>query len=682
MGPNLISKEISWLSFNHRVLMEAQSPDVPLIERLRFLGIYSSNLDEFFRVRVATLRRQVQAPASRRRKGEDPSAVLKAVETQVAHIHREFERIWKDLIGLLAQHGINFIQPKDLKGEEEVFIQQFFRDKVRPKLIPLMLGGKTPPSLEDGPLHLLVRMRHPAGRVMLSLIEVPTDALPRFVELPSHTSGVNRLILLEDVIRWGLPELFSLFSCNGHESYAIKLTRDAELELEGAKNRSLVEGVSEGLRLRRLGTPVHIIHDANMPSDLLDEFLKIMKLPVDIMRFAGGRVHNRRDFMRFPDFGRTKLVYPPLAKLPSPSLDSSPSNLDAIARKDILLSFPYQGFSHIIDLLREAAMDPGVTSIFMCLYRVARDSAVVNALVNAARNGKKVTVIMEIQARFDEEANLLWGRWLEEEGVRVIYGIAGFKVHAKLLLITRNEKEGPVDYAALGTGNFNEDTAGIYSDHSLLTSRVSITRDVRRVFKFLVMKSSKIVLGQLLVSPFNTRSTVLKLIAQEVQKARRGRNAEIFMKLNNMADEQIIRALYEASESGVRVRLIVRSMFSFPDVWRPSPRFEAISLVDRFLEHARIFMFGAGSEARIYISSADMMERNLDRRVEVSCPILDPDIKKRLQDIMELQWADSAKTWAWTNTLKGEPRHLQGVGVVRAQMAIVDYLRHTLSTEV
>lgn len=676
MIPNLISKEVSWLAFNHRVLMEARSPEVPLIERLRFMGIYSSNLDEFFRVRVATLRREVAAGSGRKRRGAgSPERVLKAVENQVALMQKQFELTWTSILTELAEAGISFIRLESLKDPDTDFVTAYFREKVRPRLIPLMLGKGPAPSIEDGPLHLLVQLRAADGNQWLSLIEVPTDSLPRFIELPARGDGKTRLILLEDIIRSGLPELFSLFACEHMEAYALKLTRDAELDVERDESRSMVEGVSEGLRLRRLGLPVHLVHDEGMPPGLLVEFLRVLRLPRDLMRVSGGAVHNRRDFMRFPSFGRNDLVYQPLDTLPCPPLEVGGGVLAAIGRGDILLSFPYQGFSHIIDMLREAAMDPAVSAISMCLYRVGRDSSVVNALVNAARNGKNVMVVVELQARFDEEANLQWGRWLEEEGVRVVYGLAGFKVHSKLLLITRKERGRSRDYAMVGTGNFNEDTARVYSDHSLLTADTRITRDVRRVFQFLEKKVNLSNFSHLLVSPFNTRKGILRLIRGEVAAARSGRSAEIFMKLNNMADEEIIKALYEASQAGVRVRLIVRSMFSIPDVWQTGPQFEAISLVDRFLEHARIFAFGSGDTTKVFLSSADMMERNLDRRVEVSCPIYDPRVARTLLDIMEIQWSDTLKTRLWTNTPEGRDRQATSGAPVRAQTAIHDHLR-------
>ncbi len=643
----LRNRELSWLSFNARVLQEASNPDVPVLERLRFLGIFSNNLDEFFRIRVASLKRLVAlGPEAARLMGTDPRVVLKEIRETVMEQQKRFDLAFGEAQRDLAAQNIHIITEGELDEDQVRFVRAYFRDHVREHLIPIMIDQiKTLPSLRDQSSYLAIRLTPARKRgSTYALIEVPTHVESRFLVLPPR--GEHRyVILLDDVIRCCLDDVFAGFGFAKYEAYAVKITRDAELDLVDDLSQRMVKKVMKSLGQRRTGTPVRFTYDADLPKAIHDKLVRKLRLGRDDAFLPGQRYHNFRDFMDFPDLGSSRLRYRALKPMLHPAFADKPGRLLKVMRnRDVLVHYPYHSFDHVTDLLRECSIDPKVTSIRLTIYRAAKQSSVINALINAARNGKAVTAVLELQARFDEAANLDWGKQLQDDGVHVIYGVPGLKVHGKLCLITRMEKRQKMRYAIVGTGNFNEDTARIYTDHALFTADPRITREVRQVFRFCESNYSISTYRHLWVSPFNMRMRLRKLIRAEIKHAAQGRNAFIRIKVNNLVDDAVIRDLYAAGQSGVRVDLIVRSMFSLvPGVPGTSDTIQAISIVDRFLEHSRIFVFGNGGTPLYFISSADLMTRNIDRRVEVVCPIYDESLQQELATYLDLQWRDTTR---------------------------------------
>jgi polyphosphate kinase len=674
----ITNKEISWLSFNARVLQEAADSTVPLIERLKFLGIFSSNLDEFYRVRVATLKR-LSRLGKRAKKiiGQSPKKILKEIQDTVLIQNKAFEAIYQEILKQLAAEGIFLINERQLDAEQREFLLAYFRDEVRPKLIPLMIDQVNRfPELRDQSIYLAVCLSEKSkpGKAQFALIELPTDILPRFLILPQR-DGARYLILLDDVVRFGLKDIFAPFDFDLFEAYTVKITRDAELDIDDDVSESVIKKVSQSLKTRKQGSPVRLIYDSRLPSSFLRIFVRKLRIDGEEALIPGGRYHNFRDFMKFPDFGLSRLRYKPEPKLRHPDLHPNVSLFEVIAKKDLLLHWAYHSFDHLIDLLREAAIDPKVTSIKMTIYRAAQYSSVLNCLINAAKNGKSVVVLLELRARFDEAANIAWADRLREEGVRVIFGVQGLKVHCKMCLISRRQKKRQVLYAVLGTGNFNEETAKIYSDHALLTANKKVTQEVHNLFEFFETTYKLSPFRQLIVSPFNTRKKIIRLIQSETMVAEKGNNAWIFLKANNLTDPEMIQALYEAGRAGVRVRLIIRSMFSLQaGVPGLSENIEAVSIVDKYLEHTRIFVFANGGKPLFFLSSADLMPRNLDQRIEVTFPIFDPSVRRELESFLDLQWKDNVKARLLD---KGPSNQIRSAGPgkkARAQWAIHEML--------
>jgi polyphosphate kinase len=645
--PMLINRELSWLSFNERVMQEAADTRLPLVERIRFLGIFSNNLDEFFRVRVATWRRLVDLPDSDNLLRESPTKILNKINKADHAFQQRFLGIYHQLLAELEKENIFIVNESQLADDQGVFVRQYFRDVVRPNLFPLMMKNlKKSTSLKDKSIYLAVRLKKSDKSLKdnHALIKVPTSVIPRFLILPKKDDK-NYIMLLDDVIRYNLADIFSIFDYDEFEAYTIKITRDAEMEIDHDVSKSLMERMSESLKQRKRGRPVRFVYDGKLPENMLRMIMDRLKITGKDNLMKGGRYHNFKDFIKFPNVGGPHLEYEPIAPLPHKDLSGSKSILAAIRAKDIMLQFPYQSFQYLIDLLREASIDPRVTAIKMTLYRVAKDSKVVNALINAVRNGKSVTVYLELQARFDEQANIYWSEKLQEEGVEVIHGTAGLKVHSKLMLIERKEGQKKVLYANIGTGNFNETTSRIYVDTSLLTSNPEITNEVGKVFS-LIQKSylNPLSFKNLILSPYRTRNFLTQMINKEIAVAKMGRKAEIIMKLNSLVDETLVKKIYSASKTGVKFKLIVRGICVLvPGVKGLSDNIEAISIVDRYLEHSRIFVFHNDGDPRYYISSADLMSRNLDNRIEVGVPILDPDLKEELQTMLDIQWNDNVK---------------------------------------
>ncbi len=671
------NKEISWLSFNDRVLQEAADPSVPLYERIKFMGIYSSNLDEFFRVRVATLQRlSALGTGAKKLIGIDPDLLLKQVQQIVIHQHVKFQAVYQDIVRQLAREKIYIINEHQLNDEQADFVRAYFHDKVRPRLFPIILDEvEKIPDLIDESIYLAVAInrKNEYPRRKSALIEVPTRLISRFVILPRIRRS-RYIILLDDVIRFNLNAIFAMFKYDDIKAYTVKLTRDAELDIADDMAQSLIKKISKGLKQRREGNPVRFIYDVELPDSFLQLFIKQLGLDDKDTLIPGARYHNFKDFMNFPDFGLTHWKYEPIRQLHHRYIKPGSHLFQFLKEKDLLLHYPYQTFDYVIDLLREASIDPQVTSIKFTLYRVAKYSSVVNALINAVKNGKEVVVVLELRARFDEEANIYWANKMKEEGVRVIYGVPGLKVHSKLCLISRKKKGGEAFFAIIGTGNYNENTAQIYSDHSLFTANKKLTREVKRIFDFFENNYKKFSSEHLIVSPFDLRKKIVRFVKNEIGNAQAGQEAEIFIKVNNLVDTKIIKHLYSASQAGVQVKLIVRSMFSLvPGVPGLSERIQAISIVDKFLEHSRIFVFHNKGSKKVFISSADLMPRNLDRRIEVTCPIYDEEIKKELLTLLDIQWKDNVRARILNRALDNQYR--PGLKTsVRAQWKIYDYL--------
>ena len=675
MNIKIRNKELSWLSFNERLLHEASKKEVPLIERLKFLGIYSNNLDEFFRIRVAILRRLASIDNLILAEGEQPVEVLDMIEKTVVAQSQWFEQIYNQLLKDLAKEDIYIINEGQLTKEQGAYVTAFFKEEVRPRIMPVIIKKSQPlPTLNDDAIYLAVVMAK-SKKEEYALIEVPTDILPRFVILPSKDHK-RHIILLEDVIRYELKDIFYMFSFKTINSYIVKVTRDAELDLDDDVAESYVKILTKSLEKRDNSELVRFVHDKEIPANFLSLLLKKLKFDRDDVIIGGSRIHNFKDFMGFPSIGKKNLYYNPISPIPNPDIRQGVPYLTAIAKNDILLHFPYQSFYNFIDLLREASIDPKVTEIKMTAYRVAKNSNVIHALINAARNGKKVTVVLELRARFNEEANIQWGNILTREGIKVILGVPGLKVHSKLCLITRKEEKEQVHYACIGTGNFNEITAKVFSDQMLWTANPVITKEVCKVFEFF-QRNYKIGRYQhLLVSPFTMRYKMILMIRQEINAAKNGRKAAISIKCNNLVDPEIIGRLYEAAKAGVDVRLNVRGMFC---VIASSPEdnysIRSIGVIDRYLEHSRIYYFYSEGKENVYISSADLMSRNLDRRVEVTAPIYDPDMKKELIGFFSLQWKDNTSARVLDNELTNKINKQGKNPAINAQLAFYDFLQ-------
>jgi polyphosphate kinase len=676
MSKAYIPKEISWLSFNERVLQEAGNSDVPLVERFKFLGIYSNNLDEYFRVRVATLKRlSLFGSKSKTILGYNPKTTLKRVHEIVLAQNERFENIYANLINELKRHRIHIINEQQLDTNQSAFVTDYFHREVRTRLMPLILTKDAGlPNLTDDAIYFAIMLRNTAtDKKRYALLEIPTGLLPRFILLPER-EGEKYIIFLDDVIRYGMKELFFIFQFDEIFAYTIKLTKDAELDIGDDISESYIEKISKSLQQRKKGNAVRLVHDRDMPNELLKILTKKFNLSHDDAIIPGDRYHNFKDLMKFNQPEGESFRYKPVAPILHRDIQQGKSILSVIKRKDLMLYFPYNPFDHFIDLLREASIDPNVTAIDITLYRLARNSSVINALLNAARNGKSVTTVVELQARFDEEANILWGKKLLDEGVKVIYGVPGLKVHSKLCLITRSKNNSIERYAAVGTGNFNEETARVYTDHLLLTSDKKITNEVVKAFNFFVANYRKEKFYHLLLSPFYLRNKLLMLIENEIKNAKAGKSAYISIKMNNFTDEEIIGKIYKAASAGVNVRLIVRGMLSLvPGVKGNLENLKAISIVDQYLEHSRFLIFCNGGDELVYITSADIMPRNLDRRIEVTCPVYDDAIRKEIMDVFEIQWSDTVKARIYdemqSNTLARSTEN-----PVRSQIGVHTYL--------
>ena len=642
------NREISWLSFNARVLQEAEDPSVPMFERIRFLGIFSNNLDEFFRVRVAAVRRMLElGKDDETLLGEYSSSELyETIMSTVLQQQQKSQEIYRNIWAEMASENIFILDEKQLTHDQGVFVRKYFNLKVLPNIVPIMLDKSMKfPYLRDKSVYLAVKLSKlkTPSKFAYALIRIPSRSVSRFLVLPEH-GNKKFVILVDDVIRFCLNDVFPIFNYDHFEAYTIKVTRDAELDIDDDIAKSFIEKMELSLKKRKVGIPVRLIYDREMPADLLEFIMKKMKLEGEEKTVAGGRYHNHKDFMNFPEIGKPHHYYQTLPPVPHKDLPPHQSILKKLRQKDVLLHYPYQSFSHFIDLLREAAIDPKVKEIGITIYRVSETSKVVNALLNAIRNGKKVTVVIELQARFDEEANIFWSNKLQDEGAHVINGIPGLKIHCKLAWIQRKEKNGLRNYAYIGTGNFHEGTARVYADKGFMTADSRIADEVANMFEFFRHTYRHFNFKQIIVAPFSMRNFFIQKIDQEITNAKKGKKSYIVLKMNSLIDQEMIDKLYEASRAGVKIQLIIRGIFGLKtDDPELSRNIEAISIVDKFLEHTRVLMFANGGKEDIYISSADWMPRNLDRRIEVACPIYSPEIRSELKELLRIQLRDNTK---------------------------------------
>lgn len=642
LKPIFEDRDISWLSFNHRVLQEAKGPNVPLYERLKFLAIYSANLDEFFRVRVSSMRSFKEMDKKTRKQLDvKPKKILKRIKAIVAAQQNEFGRIFEqEILKGLATENIHLINETKYTAEQAAFATRFFVDKVKPHLNPVFLDkAEDHLFLQNKALYLVVQFDDIGDRV--AVVNIPSEEAGRFVVLP-NIGNQHYITFLDDIIRYNLTEVFEKEEIKG--VYGVKLSRDAELYLGDEFNGDLIKKLKKNLDKRKTGLPTRFLYDQNISVTLLKRLKELFELTkYDLV--PGARYHNFNDFFGFPDpSNQAKLHDVAMPPLPHKGLANQTSLIAAIGKRDYILHFPYQAYDYVPKLIWEAAEDPKVAVIKVTLYRVASKSAVTSALLHALKKGKSVCAFIEAKARFDEASNLYWGEQLQEAGATVMYSYPGIKVHTKLLLIQRKEATKLRNYAYLGTGNFNEKTAKLYCDHAVLTADPRLAEEVIQVFDLLERKIILPKTKHLLISPFTTRSGFEKMIKKEIKLAKAGKEGYMILKMNSLEDRGLIEYLYEASCAGVKIKLIVRGICCLvPGIKNLSENIAVISVIDRFLEHARVYIFGNGGKEKMYLASADWMTRNLDRRVEVVFPVYDESTYQELRDIIELQLADNVK---------------------------------------
>jgi polyphosphate kinase len=649
-----IDREISWLQFNERVLQEAKDPTVPLIERIRFMGIFSNNQDDFFRTQVGSLIQNTDEEDYLSEFGYNAQKTLKNVSLKAIELRKEFDAVFKDLREELRQNNIFLINEKQANKEQKLFVEDYFRSKVRSHLFPLLLD-KVPnhTALNERSIYLFVKLsssKQMKKKSQYAILELPTDKVSRFLVLPTFQNK-EHVMMLDDVIRLGFADIFLPFGYDVYEAYTFKITRNAEVETSASGDT--IELIKEMIQLRQKSDVIRFLYDREIPKTMLDYLLKALKIAKKTDIEAGSRYHNSKDFMKFPQkLGNGQLAYKPYQPLDLETISIHINTLKTIKQKDYMLHFPYQSFRMAIDFLRDASIDPEVQSIKMTIYRVAEDSSILNALINAARNGKKVSVYVEVKARFDEEHNLYWVERLQNEGIKVMRVLPDHKVHAKMILVTTKENGKKRRYAAIGTGNPNEETALVYTDKLLFTANPKVTDEVDMVFDMIENRLAFPKFETLLVAPINLREKMVELIDAEIAQAKLGKSAWIIVKSNSLADKKMIDKLYEAANFGVKIRLLIRGICMLnPDLPECKGNIIARSVVDRFLEHARVYGFCNGGNSQYFIGSADFAKKKMDKRIEVIVPILDVDVKQELEDVLEIQFKDNTHA-RWINPAK------------------------------
>ena len=679
-----INRELSWLDFNARVLQEAADPSVPLIERLRFLGIFSNNLDEFFQVRFATVKRIAQSQKTGKKAlgGIKADELLKDIKKVVIKQQTDSAKILGEIENQLEKENIHFLREEEVNAAQAEFLRDYFLQKVSPRLVTVILKEEEQ-DFTDNKAFLAIKMEMSPtenlakGEKLYAVIEIPKE-VDRFVVLPPE-GGKQNLMMLDDLIRYHFHLIFSMFNYDSIEGHMIKITRDAELDIEEDVGKSYVEKIIDSVKDRLVGDPVRLVHDKTIAPETLAVVMRKLGVASSDSLIPGGRYHHRRDYMNFPSLNRKDLLYSAFPALPLKEVSLEENILEAVAKKDYMIYTPYQNFAYVVKFLREAALDPQVKTIKITIYRLAKLSQVSSSLINAAKNGKKVVVQIELQARFDEENNIQAAESLEKAGVQLIFGVPGLKVHTKICVIERLEGKKLKRYGFISTGNFNESTARIYTDYTLFTSHQKILKDVSKVFNFLSVNYKIKKYKHLIVSPHYTFSALIRLIEQEIAHKAQGKKARIRLKLNNITNYKIISKLYEASRAGVQIDMIVRGVCCLiPGVKGMSENIRVISVVDKFLEHPRVYIFENDGDPQMYISSADWMTRNIDNRVEVACPILDKDLQQELVDTFMISWKDNVKA-RLVNTKNQNAFVLNQEKAIRSQWATYAYFKEKLS---
>lgn len=676
-----INREISWLQFNARVLQEASDISVPLIERLRFLGIFSNNLDEFFKVRYATVKRIVEAGKGGKNElgGIKAKELLEIITQIVIDQQAESIRVLDEIDASLKQEGIYVINESKLNDNQKTFVREYYFQNISTALVTIILNDLVVlPNLKDSAAYLAVKMEMKDATKQYALVEIP-KTVDRFVVLPSE-GDKSYIIMVDDLLRYCLSDIFNIFDYKSISAHMIKITRDGELDFDSDLSKSFVEKISDSVKHREVGEPVRFVYDKKIGKDTLEYLMEKMGIDNTDSIIPGGRYHNKRDYMGFPSLGRQDLMYDKITPLRVKGLSLETSIFDAISVKDYMVHAPYHTFSYIVKFLREAALDPKVKTIKITIYRLAQISHVASSLINAAINGKTVTVSIELRARFDEEANIYYAQQMKKEGVNLIFGVPGLKVHCKMCVIEREEGKKLKRYGFVSTGNFNESTAKIYTDYTLFTSNSPILKEVNKVFNFFETNYRIYNYKHLIVSPHYTKSAFFKLIDQQIQESKSGREGYIRLKMNSLSSYDMVDKLYEASNAGVKIDMITRGICCLiPGLEGLSENIKVISIVDKFLEHPRVYIFGKNEDAKVYISSADWMTRNIENRVEVSCPIYDEDIKQEIIDNFDVCWSDNVKA-RLINTENENEYRVDNKPKVRSQIALYDYYLEKLNS--
>ena len=646
MESKYINRELSWLDFNARVLQEASNDNVPLLERLRFIGIFSNNLDEFFQVRYATIKRIADARASNKNNKDNIAAkeLLDKITSKVINLQSDSSKILSSIEESLKKENIVFIDELNVPDSHKEFLKDYFIRKISPALVTVILSNNKYHDFSDNKAFLIANLRLKNSDDIYALVEIPRD-ISRFVVLPKKDDK-QYIMFIDDIIRFNLDILFSFFNYTNIEAHMLKITRDAELDIDDMDlSKSYIKKIQEYVNKRKISNPVRLVYDESIPKETLSYLIKKIRITSHDSLIPGGKYHHRSDYMNFPDLGRTDLLYPKEKALNIKNLKIESNLLDQLLERDFLMYTPYHSFSYLISILRQSAIDPTVKSIKITLYRLSKKSNVISCLINAAKNGKKVLVQIELQARFDEENNIKVSQELKAAGVDLIYGVKGLKVHSKICLIERSKSHKNKYYGFISTGNFNESTAKVYSDFTLFTSNQKVLKEVDKVFDFLQSNYKIQDYKHLIVSPHHTSKKLFDLIDNEIKNVRKGLKGEIIFKLNSFTSYRFVDKLYEASRLGVKVKLFVRGICCLiPNKIGLSENIEVKSVVDKYLEHSRVYVFENAGDKKVYISSADLMTRNIEKRVEVACPIYQEDLKNQVLETLKITDNDNIKT--------------------------------------
>ncbi len=679
MEPKYINRELSWLDFNARVLQEASNKEVPILERLRFIGIFSNNLDEFFQVRYATVKRIADAKPSIKNNKDNIAAkqLLDKITLKVISLQSESSLILESIEKSLKKENIVFINEKEVPESHKEFLKDYFIQKISPALVTVILSNNKLHDFKDNKAFLITNIKLIEKDNIYALVEIPRD-ISRFVVLPKKNDR-QYIMLIDDIIRYHLDIIFSFFNYSHIEANMLKITRDAEFDIDDIDiSKSYIKKIQEYVNKRKISNPVRLVYDKNISSSTLKYLIKKIKITSYDSLIPGGKYHHRSDYMNFPDLGRSDLLYPKEKSLDIKDLKIESNLLDQIEEKDFLMYTPYHSFSYLVSVIKQSAIDPTVKSIKITLYRLSKKSNVISSLINAAKNGKKVLVQIELQARFDEENNIKVSQQLKAAGVDIIFGVKGLKVHSKICLIERFKGNKKRYYGFVSTGNFNESTAKIYSDFTLFTSNQKILKEVHKVFDFLKANYKIYDYKHLIVSPHQTSNKLLELIDNEILNVKKGLKGHIILKLNSFTSYKFVDKLYEASKSGVKIKLLIRGICCLiPDKIGLSENIEVKSVVDKYLEHSRVYVFENAGDMKIYISSADLMTRNIEKRVEVACPIYQDDLKNQILETLYINDNDNVKSRLINHNSQNE-FIINSKKIIRSQLDTYSYFKNNL----